>query len=263
VKHAAIREHWKMSTNEKRESLIRLARELGREERGWAILGEGNASARVDEETFLVKASGSSLGTLKQEDVVECKAKPLLDLMSRRTATDEQVEAVLFESRIDGAGKKPSIESIFHAYLLTLPGIEYVGHTHAPSVNTILCSPRAREFAVRRIFPEEVVCCGSESLFVPYADPGLKLARAIRSAVTSYHKRKKIYPRVILLQNHGIITIGGSTQAVLVAMMMADKAASIWLGASVLGGPVFMPKHQVDRIASRLDEEVRRREMNI
>jgi hypothetical protein len=46
-------------------------------------------------------------------------------------------------------------------------------------------------------------------------------------------------------------------------MMMAEKAASIWLGAATLGGPVFMTKQQVDRIASRQDEEVRRRAMNI
>ena len=61
-----------------------------------------------------------------------------------------------------------------------LPGIEFVGHTHAPAVNSILCSPRAREFAVKRIFPDEIVCCDVASVFVPYTDPGLKLAQAIR-----------------------------------------------------------------------------------
>ena len=115
----------------------------------------------------------------------------------------------------------------------------------------------------KRIFPDEVICCGSESVFIPYTDPGLKLAQAIKKTTESYYKRKKIYPRVIVLQNHGIITIGGTTQAVLAAMMMAEKAASIWLGAATLGGPVFMTKQQVDRIASRQDEEVRRRAMNI
>ncbi len=66
-----------------------------------------------------------------------------------------------------------------------------------------------------------------------------------------------------MLQNHGIITIGGTPQAVLAAMKMAEKAASIWVGAAALGGPVFMTKQQVDRIASRQDEEVRRRAMKI
>ena len=44
--------------------LIALSRELGAEHRGLAILGEGNVSAKLNDDTFFVKASGSSLGTL-------------------------------------------------------------------------------------------------------------------------------------------------------------------------------------------------------
>jgi rhamnose utilization protein RhaD (predicted bifunctional aldolase and dehydrogenase) len=248
---------------QKRYALLELSHELGRPDRGWAILGEGNTSARIDQERFLVKASGRNLGGLRPEDVVECRVKPLSDLLGRRSVTDEQINSALCDSRAESAAKKPSVEALFHGYLLSLPGIEYVGHTHATAVNKILCSPRARQFALRRIFPEEVVCCGSESMFIPYVDPGLKLAQSIQRGIKSYYRRKKTYPRVILLQNHGIITIGQTAQAVLAAMMMADKAACIWLGSSALGGPVFMPKKQVERIAHRLDEEIRRREMNI
>jgi rhamnose utilization protein RhaD (predicted bifunctional aldolase and dehydrogenase) len=138
-----------------------------------------------------------------------------------------------------------------------------VGHTHAPAVNQILCSQRAKEFARKRIVPDEVICCGSESLFIPYVDPGLKLAQAIRSGIKAFHNRTRTFPRVILLQNHGIITLGATSNAVMAAMMMAEKAATIWIGAASLGGPVFMPRAQIDRIASRQDEDVRRREMKL
>jgi rhamnose utilization protein RhaD (predicted bifunctional aldolase and dehydrogenase) len=249
--------------SEQRDALLKLSHELGREDRGWAILGEGNASTRIDSESFLVKASGCSLGTLRKEDVVQCKALQLLSLLERRSATDREVDSALHACRIGEDAKKPSVEAVFHAYLLSLPGIAFVGHTHAPAVNKVLCSRRAKEFASKRIFPDEVVCCGSESVFIPYTDPGLKLAQAVKKTTESYYKRKRCYPRVIVLQNHGIITIGGTTQAVLAAMMMAEKAASIWIGSAALGGPVFMTKQQVDRIASRQDEEVRRRAMNI
>ena len=249
--------------SDQRDILLQLSHELGREDRGWAILGEGNTSARVDAESFLIKASGSSLGTLRKEDVVQCKSLQLLSLLDRRSASDQEVDSALYACRMSEDAKKPSVETLFHAYLLSLPGIAYVGHTHAPAVNRILCSRRAKEFALRRIVPDEVICCGSESVFIPYTDPGLKLAQAIKKATDSYYKRKRIFPRVIVLQNHGIITIGGTTQAVLAAMMMAEKSATIWLGAASLGGPVFMTKQQVDRIASRQDEEVRRRAMKI
>jgi rhamnose utilization protein RhaD (predicted bifunctional aldolase and dehydrogenase) len=249
--------------SDQRDVLLQLSHELGREDRGWAILGEGNTSARIDAESFLIKASGTNLGTLRKEDVVQCKSLQLLSLLDRKSASDKEVDSALYASRSSEEAKKPSVETLFHAYLLSLPGIAFVGHTHAPNVNRILCSPRAEEFALRRIVPDEVICCGSESVFIPYTDPGLKLAQAIKKATDSYYKRKRTYPRVIVLQNHGIITIGGTTQAVLAAMMMAEKSALIWLGAAALGGPVFMSKQQVDRIASRQDEDVRRRAMKI
>ena len=44
---------------EKLPALLRLSHELGNLQRPLAILGEGNTSARLDDRTFLVKASGS------------------------------------------------------------------------------------------------------------------------------------------------------------------------------------------------------------
>ena len=38
-------------------------------------------------------------------------------------------------------------------------------------------------FASCRLFPDEIVCCGVESVFVPYTDPCLKLSQAIKTAV--------------------------------------------------------------------------------
>ena len=47
--------------------LLTLSHEIGREDRGLAILGEGNTSTRLSEENFLVKASGTCLGSLREE----------------------------------------------------------------------------------------------------------------------------------------------------------------------------------------------------
>ena len=57
-------------TDERRLSLLKLSHAIGREDRTLAILGEGNTSTRLAEGTFLVKASGTSLGTLQDDDVV-------------------------------------------------------------------------------------------------------------------------------------------------------------------------------------------------
>ena len=70
-------------------------------------------------------------------------------------------------------------------------------------------------------------------------------------------------PRVILLASHGVITLGGSPQAVLAAMLMADKAARIFAGAAALGGPVFLSDADVHRLANRTDEHHRQRALRI
>lgn len=248
---------------EKLSALLRLSHALGRDDRQMAILGEGNTSARLDAETFLVKASGTRLATLSATDVVECRFKKLLPLLDKKMLTDVEIEAALLASRVDPAAKKPSVEALFHAYCLSLPAVEFVGHTHAVAVNQILCSPRARAFATKRIFPDEIVYCGHEAVFVPYTDPGLRLAQEIRRRTAAYIRKHRLSPRVILLANHGLITLGRTAEAVLAAMLMAEKTARIWLGAAQLGGPKFLSRPKVHRIASRADEHYRRRMLNI
>jgi rhamnose utilization protein RhaD (predicted bifunctional aldolase and dehydrogenase) len=244
---------------EKLKTLLELSHELGNPARPLAILAEGNTSAKLSAETFLVKASGSNLSSLTEAGVVECKAGVLLKLLDATGLDDKAVDNLLLESRADAKAKKPSVEALFHAYLLSLPEIEFVGHTHAPNVNSILCSPRAKEFATKRIFPDEIVCCDVASVFIPYTDPGLKLAQAIREQTEKFLKEFSRPPRVILMENHGIITLGRSVEAVLSAMLMAEKTAGIWLGAVTLGGPKFMTPENVVRISGRPDEALRRK----
>ena len=240
-----------------------LSHELGREDRGLAILGEGNTSARVGDGTFFVKASGTCLGTLKEEDAVECRLPALLPLLEKDSLTDQQIDDALLAARVDSKAKKPSVEAVFHAYLISLPGIKFVGHVHAIAVNQILCSPRAREFAEHRMFPDEIVCCSTASVFMPYTDPGVKLAQVIRRETEAFIKKQQRQPRIILMQNHGVIALGATRQAVLTAMLMAEKAAKIFVGAAALGGPVFMSDANVQRIAGRPDEAYRQRELKM
>jgi rhamnose utilization protein RhaD (predicted bifunctional aldolase and dehydrogenase) len=248
---------------EKLETLLKLSHDLANPLKPLAILGEGNTSARLSDKTFLVKASGSCLGSLRKEDVVECRANVLLQMLDETGLADAEVDSRLMKSRVDANAKKPSVEALFHAWFLTLPDIHYVGHTHAPAANGVLCSPRAREFAEKRIFPDEIVCCDVASVFVPYTDPGLKLAQEIRKRTSAFIQQHQRPPRVILLENHGVITLGRTAEAVLAAMLMAEKAAVIWLGAAALGGPTFMSPKQIARIAGRPDEAWRRKALKI
>lgn len=252
-----------MSNKDARSELLELSHFLGKEDRELAILGEGNTSAAIDDQTFLVKASGSSLQTLGEDDVVECRFDALLPLLDRDNLTDEEIEEALLACRVDSNAKKPSIETLFHAYLLSLPGVNFVGHTHSVPVNQILCSPMAETFATKKLFPDEIVCCGKRSVFIGYCDPGLKLSQSIRDQTQTHIEQSGGPPRVILLANHGLITLGATSGAVKAAMLMAHKSAEIFVGAAALGGPVFMSDSDVDRIANRTDEHYRQRALKL
>jgi rhamnose utilization protein RhaD (predicted bifunctional aldolase and dehydrogenase) len=244
--------------------LLSLSHELGREERRLAILGEGNTSTGVDDETLLVKASGSRLADLNESGVTACRRDALLaPLRDGDKWEDDAIEQCLLDARVDRSARKPSVEAMFHAWLLTLPGVRFVGHTHPVAINAVLCSPRAGDLAVQRLFPDQIVCCGGSSPLVPYTDPGLSLARAIRTTVVQHQETMGEVPRVILLRNHGLIALGATPAAVVAATLMMNKAAEIFLGAAALGGPDFLAPEQVTRIGGRKDEHYRQKALGL
>ena len=249
-----------MSSRERvRQQLLELAHNVG-DSRHMSILGEGNVSANVDEIHFLVKASGTQMPVLRPNELVEVDRRPVLQaLESGDHMTDGDIERLLLDVRTDPEVLKPSVETLFHAWFLSLPGVDVVGHVHAIAVNQLLASPWKHEFAKRRVIPDQVVYCGEESVLVPYVDPGLVLARRIALEVDAFRERTGGVPKTVLLENHGIIALGRHTSAVSAALAMAEKAARIFVGAASLGGPVFMEEDQVRRIAGRTDEHYRQR----
>jgi len=126
-------------------------------------------------------------------------------------------------------------------------------------VNQLLCSPRAKDFSERRLFPDHIVYCGAESILIPYVDLGMTLSRRIAEEVDTFIDRTGNLPSTILLENHGLIAIGATAKQVAAALMMSEKAAKVFVGAVSAGVPVFMPEDEVERIGSRIDEHYRQR----
>jgi rhamnose utilization protein RhaD (predicted bifunctional aldolase and dehydrogenase) len=240
------------------DALIEMTRTLGQPENDYVIIGEGNTSFRESAETFWVKASGHGMRGISAAGFVQLRIAAVLELLDQ-PIDNETMHKAVSAARVDENGARPSVEATFHAMLLHECDVRYIGHTHPTAVNGILCSPRAQAFAGQRMFPDEAVVCGPESVFVPYADPGLPLAVAIRSGVRDYIRRYNEAPKVILMQNHGLIALGNSPTEVLNVTAMCVKAARIFLGAASLGGPVFMTRDEIMHIYKRPDEIFRRK----
>jgi rhamnose utilization protein RhaD (predicted bifunctional aldolase and dehydrogenase) len=221
------------------------------------ILGEGNTSAKVDDDTFYVKASGTQLGTMKPSDFVEVQAKVALTLLERETATDAEIKDVLQSAVVGDTQMRPSVETVMHALLLGLQGVNFIAHTHPTAVNAIMCSTKAEEAVSGRLFPDEIVCCGPAPVYVPWTEPGPPLARKIRDLINAYVDERGYRPKTMLMQNHGLVALGATVDEILSITSMAVKTFKILLGAYAMGGPAFMAPDMVDRLWNRPDEVYR------
>jgi rhamnose utilization protein RhaD (predicted bifunctional aldolase and dehydrogenase) len=243
------------------EQLIWLSHELGREARQLAILGEGNTGATCDDGTFWVKASGSQLGTITAEGFSRVNLAAVIDLLERTDMDDQAVGRALMEVLVDPQARRPSVETFLHALCLHEGGARWVGHTHAVSVNQILCSRLGAEPFLRHLFPDGIVVCGRHPAVVPYIDPGLPLAVAVRAELRRFQDTYGHSPKLLLMVNHGLVALGQSAQEALNITLMADKWAKVLAGTYLLGGPNFLPDQQAERIDNRLDEHYRRQQL--
>lgn len=236
-----------------------MARTLGDPGQDYVILGEGNVSARESDKSFWVKASGTAMNGITEDGFVEVWQEPVLAMLRASQSSDSQVKEVLETAKVLPQSRlRPSVETTFHAVALTEGEAKYVGHTHPTALNGILCSNRAREAFGGRLFPDEIVICGPAPAFVAFTDPGLPLALAIQQEIRRYKVQYKRAPKVILLQNHGLIALGQTDMEVLQITAMMNKTARVILGAYTVGEPNFLSQDAVQRIDTRPDEQFRR-----
>ncbi|MGE0002787.1 MAG: class II aldolase/adducin family protein, partial [Fimbriimonadaceae bacterium] len=216
------------------QGLVRLSHDLGEPSHRLTTFGEGNTSARVDEQLW-IKASGRQLWGIEAGGFCHVTLAPLAAAVESSDAlSDAEVHRLLTL----GTGPKPSVEAFMHAWLLGLPGVEYVGHVHGEATLALLCTVAGREICSKRYYPDEVVLCGPATLWVPYVDPGLALAREIAVRCSSWIAEHGSYPRLIALQNHGTIALGSGPEIVRAALLTAEKAARIVIAALSTGSEV-------------------------
>jgi len=241
------------------DQLAAMSRTLGDPALDYAILGEGNTSARIDGATFWVKASGAAMRTIGAEGFVRMRFDRVLDLVESEGLSDEEVRAGLEAAKADPAARsRPSVETALHAMALRVGDTAFVGHTHPTAVNAILCSEAAKEAIAGRLFPDEIVYCGPAPVFVPYIDPGMPLARTVGEAIGRHLAEYRQAPKVVLMQNHGMIALGRTAAEVESITAMYVKASRVILGTYALGGPHFLSPEAVARIHTRPDEAYRR-----
>ncbi len=166
--------------------------------------GGGNSAYKLSDEKMAIKASGYQLADVTEQEgyaIVNPKIikEAFLNCEDFSTITDEKSKKILEEAFIEGA--RPSIETFLHS----ISG-KYSLHTHPIVVNALTCRKNGKDI-LKKLFPD--------ALIVPYATPGVELAKAY---FTEYKKYKLIYqedPKYVFLMNHGFLASADTADEVI------------------------------------------------
>lgn len=206
--------------------------ELGNRLSKYVVGAEGNISCKNKEDSFVIKASGCSMANMTNESVITC------DLDGNKVS--------------EGKGR-PSMEVSFHSWLYRNTDCKVIAHTHPTNVMKILCGGLTKLFASTRLFPDQVVFNDTSACVVPYATPGEDLVKEI-SYATEKHGRS---PKLILLENHGIICCAKDFNQALTMTQICDKAAEIFVSIQPFS-PSYLTEEQVHKIVNHESEIYRR-----
>jgi rhamnose utilization protein RhaD (predicted bifunctional aldolase and dehydrogenase) len=228
--------------------LVDLARQLGTHPDKVVVLDEGFVAAKVHGH-MVISRPGARLGSLDRGDLIHFNSAPLLELLRTDQSKRPAEEEALLASRLQEDGPVPGVDAYVVTDLFERCRSRMLVHVQPVVINQILASPRARQFADRRITLSEVFSCGLATTLVPYADPGTALAKEVRTKVNLWRDRARTDPKVILLQNNGMIVLGDSPEEVVETVEKMVRVAEVFVGASLLGGPQFLTVANIGRAA--------------
>jgi L-fuculose-phosphate aldolase len=165
----------------------------------------GNISARIPStDTFLIKPSGVYMGLLKPEELVLVDFKGNKIRGKRNVSAETPMHAAIYRARKDA---------------------QSVVHTHAPTAT-------AFGIAGTEILPLQIevfMLLPRGVPVVPFKSPGSKaLAKAVQKKITDYD--------ALILENHGIVTVGSTIEAACTLNEMVEEAAKIQFMTVMLAG---------------------------
>ena len=170
----------------------------------FTVAGGGNTSMK-DNVSISIKASGVGLKDITEAGFVELSREAVRQVLSRTYSEDPfkreaQIKTDLMASRTEPEkGGRPSVETSLHEMLAW----RFVVHTHPHAVNALTCG-RNGESAARELF-------GEAALWVPYTDPGYRLAKLMQKMLKDYRDAHGGDPRIVLMQNHGLVVAADTT----------------------------------------------------
>jgi rhamnose utilization protein RhaD (predicted bifunctional aldolase and dehydrogenase) len=228
-----------------KEELIRLANSVGSD--AGLVQGQGGNASLKEVGMLHVTASGMRLGEVSSpDDLVSLWAGGVRSILDdpvlRAWDLEERVSvaSARLESLSPEGGNAPSIESFLH---VIMPG-EYTLHIHPVCVNALACMSGGEDAALEALDTETFA-------WVPYRRPGYEFACVLSDALDEHRIRFGHLPRLVLMQNHGLIVSEGTADDVLMTVRETVEMISNWFGLRIEeGGAVDSPPGLVEAARS-------------
>ncbi len=185
---------------------------------GWVAANDGNVSVKLDDGTFIATPTGVSKSFITPDILVRINDKGEL---------------------IEGE-RKPSSEIKMHLRCYSeRPDVGAVVHAHPPTATGYAVANKALD---EYSMIESVIAIGS----VPVTPYGTPSTEEVPEAITPYLQEHD----VMLLQNHGALTVGADLITAYYRMETLELFAKISLTAHLLGGAQEISRENIDRLCN-------------
>ncbi len=185
---------------------------------GWVAANDGNVSVRLDKDTYLATPTGMSKSFITPERLVKIngKGEVLEGLEGYRPSSEIKMHLRCYEERED-------VGAVVHAHPPTATGFA-VAHLDMDRYTMI----------------ESVIAIGS----VPVTPYGTPSTYEVPDAITPYLQEHD----VLLLANHGALSVGADVITAYYRMETLELWAKISLTAHLLGGEKEISNENIDRL---------------
>ena len=178
------------------ERLVERSRRIGADP-SLVVHGGGNTSTKTRErdhrgrerDVLRIKGSGTDLKTIGADGFPGLFLDDLLPLRNRDAMSDEEMVAYLAYCMVEPGSRRPSIETLLHAFLPA----PHVDHVHAD----VICALTNNAEPERHVH----AALGGDVAVVPYVRPGFDLSRQVGTLAGA---------RAVVLAKHGLVTWGES-----------------------------------------------------
>lgn len=187
---------------------------------GWVAANDGNVSVKLEDGTFLATPTGISKSFITEDKLVRIDetGKVLEGLPGYRPSSEIKMHLRCYKDRAD-------VGAVLHAHPPTATG--YAVANKALDEYTMI---------------ESVIAIGS----VPVTPYGTPSTDEVPEAIAPYLQEHD----VMLLQNHGALTVGADLITAYYRMETLELFAKISLTAHLLGGAQEISRENIDRLCS-------------